>query len=107
MATEKYYRAESAAFVQNNSVADYLKKAEARLAEEMKRVDMYLHDSSRREVSQSCLLLDTVADGEKLKEVCEKVLITEHKDLMVEEFQNLLDLDRTDGMFSRHCGSSC
>ena len=25
------------------------------------------------------------------------MLITEHKDIMVEEFQNLLDLDRTDG----------
>ena len=29
--------------------------------------------------------------------MCEKVLILEHKDIMVEEFQNLLDLDRTDG----------
>jgi hypothetical protein len=34
---------------------------------------------------------------EQLREVCEKVLILEHKDIMVEEFQNLLDLDRTDG----------
>jgi hypothetical protein len=33
----------------------------------------------------------------QLREVCEKVLILEHKDIMVEEFQNLLDLDRTDG----------
>jgi glutaminase len=54
IATEKYYRAESAAYVQNNSVADYMKKAEARLAEENKRVDMYLHDSTRKEV---CLQL--------------------------------------------------
>jgi cullin 1 len=54
VATEKYYRAESAAYVQNNSVADYMKRAEARLAEENKRVDMYLHDSTRKEV---CLQL--------------------------------------------------
>jgi cullin 1 len=54
IATEKYYRAESAAYVQNNSVADYMKKAEARLAEENKRVDMYLHDSTRKEVCHSC-----------------------------------------------------
>ena len=29
--------------------------------------------------------------------MCEKTLIAEHKALMVEEFQNLLDLDRTEG----------
>lgn len=51
VATEKYYRAESAAFVENNSVADYMRKAEGRLDEEMKRVDMYLHDSTRKDVS--------------------------------------------------------
>lgn len=50
-ATEKYYRAESAAFVENNSVADYLRKAEGRLDEEMRRIDMYLHDSTRKDVS--------------------------------------------------------
>lgn len=32
-----------------------------------------------------------------MKDVCEKTLIAEHKTLMVEEFQNLLDLDRTEG----------
>jgi hypothetical protein len=53
LATERYYRAESAAYVQSNSVADYMKKAEARLAEENKRVDMYLHDSTRKEVCRS------------------------------------------------------
>jgi cullin 1 len=52
-ATEKYYQAESAAFVENNSVADYMRKAEGRLTEEMKRVDIYLHDSTRKVVSWS------------------------------------------------------
>lgn len=51
ISTEKYYRVESATFVENNSVADYMRKAEGRLDEEMKRVDMYLHDSTRKDVS--------------------------------------------------------
>jgi cullin 1 len=50
-ATMKYYRIESEDFIANNSVSDYMKKAEARLAEETDRVNMYLHDSSRRDVS--------------------------------------------------------
>ena len=52
-ATEKYYKAESAAFVTNNSVSDYLKKAEDRLSEEMDRINLYLHDSTRKSVSES------------------------------------------------------
>lgn len=51
VATEQYYRAESAAFVEDNSVADYLRKAEGRLDEEMRRVDLYLHDTTRKDVS--------------------------------------------------------
>ena len=50
-ATRQYYQAESAAFIENNSVADYMRKAEGRLDEEMKRIDMYLHDSTRSDVS--------------------------------------------------------
>ena len=55
ISTEKYYRNESASYVENNSVADYLRKAEGRLDEEMKRVDMYLHDSTRKDVSYRSL----------------------------------------------------
>lgn len=50
-ATQKYYAKESADFVANNSVPDYMKKAEDRLKEEADRINLYLHDSSRREVS--------------------------------------------------------
>lgn len=51
-ATEAYYKTESAAFVTNNSVSDYLKKAEDRLSEEMDRINLYLNDSTRKSVSQ-------------------------------------------------------
>jgi cullin 1 len=50
-ATAAYYKAESTAFVSNNSVSDYMKKAEDRLQEEADRVNLYLHDTTRKEVS--------------------------------------------------------
>lgn len=48
--TRQYYIAESKAFVANNSVSDYIKKAENRLQEEADRVNLYLHDSTRKDV---------------------------------------------------------
>lgn len=80
-ATYKYYKAESDAFIANNSVADFMKKAEARLQEESERVNLYLHSS-------------TAID---LKRQCEEALINAHNDIMWEEFQVLLDADRMDG----------
>lgn len=50
-ATKTYYERESAAFTAANSVSDYMKKAEMRLQEEADRVNLYLHDDSRKEVS--------------------------------------------------------
>ena len=49
--TEKYYKAESEAYLAENSVTDYMKKAVARLQEEEDRVDMYLHASTKKAVS--------------------------------------------------------
>lgn len=57
-ATEKYYKAESAAFVSSNSVSDYMRKAEDRLQEEMDRINLYLHDSTRKDVSRLLPALD-------------------------------------------------
>ena len=50
-ATEQYYRAESESFVAENSISDYLKRAEKRLNEEEVRVERYLHSSTRKSVS--------------------------------------------------------
>lgn len=49
-ATEKYYSHESATFLQEHSVPEYLKKAEERLREEEDRVERYLHFSTRKTV---------------------------------------------------------
>jgi len=77
-ATMNYYRMESKSFVAENSVVEYMKKAEARLQEEEGRVKMYLHPEIM---------------GHLMK-TCQKVLIQEHAPLLQEEFQNLLDNDR-------------
>ncbi|KAF8544914.1 Cullin [Trichophaea hybrida] len=77
-ATTAYYQIESKQFVAENSVVEYMKKAETRLGEEQNRVQMYLHPD---------------ISGPLMK-TCERVLIQEHAPLLREEFQVLLDSDR-------------
>lgn len=79
-----------------------MKKAEARLQEEADRVNLYLHDNTRNDVS--CFWLNAahvpVLTSLQLKTRCEKVLIEEHQAIMWDEFQTLLDSDRVDGELS-------
>jgi cullin 1 len=49
-ATEIYYKAESDSFVAENSIVDYMKKAETRLKEEEDRIELYLHPTTRPKV---------------------------------------------------------
>ncbi|KAI6782101.1 uncharacterized protein J7T54_002338 [Emericellopsis cladophorae] len=81
-ATKAFYQAESKQFVAENSVVEYLKKAEARLAEEEDRVGMYLHQDI----------------AVHLKKTCNQALIADHQVLMRDEFQMLLDNEREDDM---------
>ncbi|KAI9140141.1 Cullin [Paraphysoderma sedebokerense] len=89
--TEVYYKAESEKFLSENSVTEYMKKAESRLSEEESRVEMYLHPSTRK----------------SLIATCEKVLVSNHRDTLTEEFQTLLlndkieDLTRMYSLLSR------
>jgi cullin 1 len=80
--TETYYKKESETFLAENSVPDYLKKAEERLREEENRVERYLHTKTRKELISKC----------------ENVLIREHGELMWESFQNLLDFDQDEDL---------
>ncbi|GJJ13280.1 hypothetical protein Clacol_007531 [Clathrus columnatus] len=81
-ATEKYYKQESEAFLAENSVSEYLKKAEERLREEEDRVERFLNTNTRK------LLITR----------CEHVLIREHAEIMQEEFQKLLDYDKDEDL---------
>ncbi|KAH9890030.1 Cullin-domain-containing protein [Cubamyces lactineus] len=81
-ATEKYYRQESEKFLAENSVADYLKKAEERLREEEDRVERYMNTNTRKALIQKC----------------EHVLIREHAQLMWDNFQQLLDYDKDEDL---------
>lgn len=76
--SEQYYKKESEAFLAENTVSEYLKKAEERLREEEDRVERYLHTKTRKDIIAKC----------------EHVLIREHAELMWESFQKLLDFDQ-------------
>eukprot|EP01113_Clastostelium_recurvatum_P019149 TRINITY_DN225_c0_g1_i1.p1 TRINITY_DN225_c0_g1~~TRINITY_DN225_c0_g1_i1.p1 ORF type:complete len:771 (+),score=282.14 TRINITY_DN225_c0_g1_i1:104-2416(+) len=81
-ATETYYTAEASQFISVNSVADYMKKVEVRLAEEQRRVTQYLHPSTELELITRC----------------ERVLIEKHVETMWSEFQHLLEDDKVDDL---------
>ncbi|KAI9807661.1 MAG: hypothetical protein M1825_005602 [Sarcosagium campestre] len=81
-ATTSYYQNESKQFVAENSVVEYMKKAEVRLEEEKDRVGLYLHPD--------------IMGG--LMRTCQTVLIAEHSALLRDEFQLLLDADRQEDL---------
>ncbi|KAG7124885.1 Cullin-1 like protein [Verticillium longisporum] len=81
-ATAKYYQIESKHFVAENTIVEYMKKAEERLDEEEERVRMYLH-------------ADILAS---LRKTCETALITDHASVLRDEFQVLLENDREQDM---------
>lgn len=81
-ATSEFYKAESRQFVAENSVVEYMKKAETRLREEEERVSMYLHHDIAL----------------PLKNACNKALIADHSAMLRDEFQVLLENDREEDM---------
>jgi cullin 1 len=81
-ATSKYYEHESQQFLAENSVVDYMKKADGRLNEERDRVGLFLHEEIKV----------------PLMKTCETALIAKHAVILRDEFQVLLDNDREEDM---------
>jgi cullin 1 len=81
-ATHDYYENESKKFLVENSVVEYMKKAESRLDEEKNRIDLYL-------------LPDIQIP---LMRTCEAALIRDHSGMLRDEFQLLLDNDKLDDL---------
>lgn len=81
-ATEVFYTSESTQFIAVNTVADYMKKVETRLGEELGRVRQYLHPSTESELIARC----------------DKVLIEKHMETIWTEFQHLLEDDKIDDL---------
>ncbi|KAL2000067.1 hypothetical protein VTN02DRAFT_3614 [Thermoascus thermophilus] len=81
-ATRAYYENESRQFVAENSVVEYMKKAEARLEEEKARVGLYLHPDIMKRLTETCL----------------DVLVAAHSGLLRDEFQVLLDNERQEDL---------
>ncbi|KAI5284871.1 hypothetical protein KEM54_001005 [Ascosphaera aggregata] len=81
-ATRVYYENEARQFVAENSIVEYMKKAEARLDEEQARINLYLHPDITKSLMQAT----------------EEVLVAQQSNLLRDEFQPLLDAERQDDL---------
>ncbi|KAI9714242.1 MAG: hypothetical protein M1828_001173 [Chrysothrix sp. TS-e1954] len=80
--TRSYYQRESSQFLAENSVIEYMKKADARITEEAKNVPLYLLPEITAPLTKTCCT----------------TLIADHAEILQEEFQSLLDNHRIEDL---------
>uniref|UniRef100_A0A914CJC0 Cullin family profile domain-containing protein n=1 Tax=Acrobeloides nanus TaxID=290746 RepID=A0A914CJC0_9BILA len=80
--TRRYYTTESTEFIQNNSFTEYLKKIELRFQEECDRCTNYFHESTQ----------------DHLLKILDDVLIKPHTELVLSEFESLLNHQNGEGL---------
>jgi len=85
-ATKDYYIAESDAFIQANTVSNYMQKAEERILQEEELATQYLHNTTRVDLVRAC----------------EEVLINRHNTQLQDEFQKMLRDDKSEDMRRFH-----
>ena len=81
-ATKQFYQKESATFLEQNPVTEYVKKVSQWLSDEDSRVERYLH----------------VSTLDRLRHTCENVLIRQKLSLFHAEFSNLLANERAEDL---------
>eukprot|EP00730_Choanoeca_flexa_P018001 TRINITY_DN8725_c0_g2_i1.p1 TRINITY_DN8725_c0_g2~~TRINITY_DN8725_c0_g2_i1.p1 ORF type:complete len:746 (+),score=220.03 TRINITY_DN8725_c0_g2_i1:89-2326(+) len=81
-ATKKYYEEESAKYLAENSLPDYMKQVHTRVQQEDERVQRSLHASSSKPLGMTCT----------------DALIKDHTHLFVQELGNLLVNERNEDM---------
>jgi cullin 1 len=85
-ATKEYYIAESDAFIQANTVSNYMQKAEERILQEEELATSYLHNTTKVDLVRAC----------------EEVLINRHNTQLQDEFQKMLRDDKSEDMRRFH-----
>lgn len=87
--TKEYYGIESSNYIAGNGVSAYMKKAEARLAEEEQRVKRFLDSSSFDRVVETCNATMVAAHKDKLLNECEGMLREEKRDDLLRMYRLL------------------
>lgn len=78
--TSRFYRTESAEYIAQNGVTDYMKKVEIRLREEEERVQRYLHPTTEYSLQVNCYQALIVNQVQAFEGIFDELLRRDQKD---------------------------